>query len=159
MIDDLDKKIIMELDGDARRSYTELAKVLKVSEGTIRNRVKNLQKRNIIKLEPVINPYALGYNFITMMALEVKVSDLPTVAEMLAKMTNVYYLAFVTGRYDVIAIILSRSTQELSDFIKDHISNVPGIVRSETLVNLEVRKSPWANNGEINKLINEIVKD
>jgi Lrp/AsnC family transcriptional regulator, regulator for asnA, asnC and gidA len=159
MIDDLDKKIIMELDGDARRSYTELAKVLKVSEGTIRNRVKNLQKRNIIKLEPVINPYALGYNFITMMALEVKVSDLPTVAEMLAKMSNVYYLAFVTGRYDVIAIILSKSTQELSDFIKDNISDVPGIVRSETLVNLEVRKSPWANNGEINKLINAITKD
>jgi Lrp/AsnC family transcriptional regulator, regulator for asnA, asnC and gidA len=159
MIDDLDKKIIMELDGDARRSYTELAKVLKVSEGTIRNRVKNLQKRNIIKLEPVINPYALGYNFITMMALEVKVSDLPKVGEMLGKMTNVYYLAFVTGRYDVIAIILSKSTQELSDFIKDHISNVPGIVRSETLVNLEVRKSPWANNGEINQLINSIVKD
>jgi Lrp/AsnC family transcriptional regulator for asnA, asnC and gidA len=159
MIDDLDKKIITELDGDARRSYTELAKVLKVSEGTIRNRVKNLQKRNIIKLEPVINPYALGYNFITLMALEVKVGDLPTVAEMLAKMTNVYYLAFVTGRYDVVAIILSKSTQELSDFIKDHISNVPGIVRSETLVNLEVRKSPWANNGEINQLINAIVKD
>jgi Lrp/AsnC family transcriptional regulator, regulator for asnA, asnC and gidA len=159
MIDDLDKKIITELDGDARRSYTELAKVLKVSEGTIRNRVKNLQKRNIIRLEPVINPYALGYNFITMMALEVKVSDLPTVAEMLAKMPNVYYLAFVTGRYDVIAIILSKSTQELSDFIKDNISNVPGIVRSETLVNLEVRKSPWANNGEINKLINVLVKD
>ncbi len=159
MIDDLDKKIIMELDGDARRSYTELAKVLKVSEGTIRNRVKNLQKRNIIKLEPVINPYSLGYNFITMMALEVKVSDLPKVGDMLGKMPNVYYLAFVTGRYDVIAIILSKSTQELSDFIKDHISNVPGIVRSETLVNLEVRKSPWANNGEINQLINSIVKD
>jgi len=159
MIDDLDKKIITELNGDARRSYTELAKVLKVSEGTIRNRVKNLQKRNIVKLEPVINPYALGYNFITLMALEVKVSDLPTVGEMLGKMTNVYYLAFVTGRYDVVAIILSKSTQELSDFIKDHISNVPGIVRSETLVNLEVRKSPWANNGEINKLINAFVKE
>ena len=154
MIDDLDKKIIKELRGDARRSYTKLAKVLKVSEGTIRNRVRNLQKRDIIKLEPVINPCAIGFNFIAVMALDVRVADLGTVADMLTKLPNVYYLASVTGRYDMVAIILSRSTQELSDFIKNHISSMPGILGSETLVNLEVMKSPWANGGDINKIVN-----
>jgi len=154
MIDKLDKKIITELGGNARRSYTELAKLLGVSEGTVRNRVKNLQKNNIIKLEAVINPYSIGYNFITIMALEVKVADLSEVADMLVKIPNVYYLAFVTGRYDLVAILMSRSTQELSNFIKDHISSVPSIIRSETLVNLEVLKSPWASAWDINQLIN-----
>ncbi|HJX03393.1 MAG TPA: Lrp/AsnC family transcriptional regulator [Dehalococcoidia bacterium] len=154
MLDKLDKQIIMELKGNARRSYTDLAKVLQVSEGTVRNRVKSLQKNNVIKLEAVLNPYSIGYNFITIMALEVKVADLSIVADKLAKLPNVYYLAFVTGRYDVVAILMTRSTQELSDFIKENISNIPGILHSETLVNLEVIKSPWANTWDVNQLIN-----
>lgn len=156
MLDQLDKKIIMELRGNARRSYTELAKVLGVSEGTVRNRVKNLQKKKIIKFEAVINPHAIGYNFITIMALQVRVADLSEVADMLVKMPNVYYLAFVTGRYDLVAILMSRTTEELSQFIKDNISNMTAIIRSETLVNLEIMKSPWINSWDITQLVDVI---
>lgn len=156
MLDQLDKKIIAELRGNARKSYTELAKLLGVSEGTIRNRVKNLQKRKIVKFEAVVNPSTIGYNFITLMALQVRVADLAQVADALVKLPNVYYLAFVTGRYDLIAIIMSRTTEELSEFIKTNISSMPGVVRTETLVNLEIMKSPWTNSWDIASLINNI---
>lgn len=159
MLDKLDKQIIGELEGNARRSYTDLAKVLEVSEGTIRNRVKNLQKSDVIKLEAVLNPYSIGYDFITVMALEVKVADLSIVSDMLVKLPNIYYLAYVTGRYDIVAIVMTRSTQELAEFIKQHISNIPSILHCETLVNLEVVKSPWTHNASVNQLINMIPND
>jgi Lrp/AsnC family transcriptional regulator for asnA, asnC and gidA len=152
MLDQLDKQIILELRGNARRSYTDLAKVLDVSEGTIRNRVKSLQDKKIIKFEAVVNPSSLGYKFITIMALQVKVADLSRVADMLVKVPNVYYLAFVTGRYDLVAIIMSRTTEELSEFIKQYIATLPSVMRSETLVNLEILKSPWTNSWDITKL-------
>ena len=158
MVDQLDKKIIAELRGNARRSYTEIGKKLKISEGTVRNRVKALQKKNIIKLEAIINPYSIGYNFVSIMGFQVRVAELSQVADALIKMPNIYYLALVTGRYDLMAIIMTRTTQELSDFIKQNIPNMPSILRSETLVNLEVLKSPWVNAWDINKLLDNVVK-
>jgi DNA-binding Lrp family transcriptional regulator len=92
------------------------------------------------------------------MGFQVRVAELSEVAEALIKMPNVYYLALVTGRYDLVAIIMTRTTQELSDFIKEHIPSMPSILRSETLVNLEVLKSPWVNAWDINKLLDSVVK-
>jgi Lrp/AsnC family transcriptional regulator, regulator for asnA, asnC and gidA len=157
MVDELDKKIIAELRGNARRSYTDIGKKLKISEGTVRNRVKSLQKKNIIKLEAIINPYSIGYNFVSIMGFQVRVAELSQVAEALIKMPNVYYLALVTGRYDLVAIIMTRTSQELSDFIKEKTPAMPSILRSETLVNLEVLKSPWATAWDINKLLDTVV--
>ena len=158
MLDKLDKKIISELRGNARRSYTDIGKKLGISEGTVRNRVKSLQEKNIIKLETIINPDAIGYNFISIMGFQVRAADVSQVAETLVNMPNIYYLALVTGRYDLVAIIMTRTTQELSDFIKEHIAKMPGIIRSETLVNLEVMKSPWTNAWDINKLVNTLAE-
>jgi Lrp/AsnC family transcriptional regulator for asnA, asnC and gidA len=159
MLDELDKQIILELRGNARRSYTDLAKALDVSEGTIRNRVKSLQDKKIIKFEAVVNPSSLGYKFITIMAMQVRVADLTKVADMLINVPNVYYLAFVTGRYDLVAIIMSRTTEELSDFIKQYVSTLPSVMRSETLVNLEILKSPWTNSWDITELINNVIEE
>jgi len=153
MLDKLNQKLIQELQNNGRRSYTELAKMLGVTEGTVRKRVKDLQKHNVIKIAATVNPYEIGYNFISVMALQVRMADLHQVGEILAQEPNVYYLAFVTGRYDLLAIIICRSPEELSNFIKEHISSISSIIRTETLVNLEVIKSPWTGTWEILKLI------
>ncbi|MCK5202246.1 MAG: AsnC family transcriptional regulator, partial [Desulfobacterales bacterium] len=58
-IDDLDRKIILALQKDARRPYKDIAKMLRVSEGTIKNRVTRLIGRGILKLEARVNPFAL----------------------------------------------------------------------------------------------------
>ncbi len=50
-LDDIDKKIILELQEDARRQFKIIAKKLNVSEGTIKNRVTRLKNRGVLKLE------------------------------------------------------------------------------------------------------------
>lgn len=156
MFDQVDKRIIKELQNNGRQSYTDLAKTLGLSEGTIRNRVKNLEKENIIKISASVNPYAIGFNFVSLMAMQVQMADLRRVAEMLAKNPHVYYLAFVAGRYDLVAIMISRTPEELSKFIKEEISSIPSILRTETLVNLEIIKSPWITPWDISKLIDNL---
>lgn len=153
MLDKLNQKLIQELQNNGRRSYTELAKMLGVTEGTVRKRVKDLQKRNIIRIAAILNPYEIGYNFISIMALQVRMADLHQVGEMLAQKPNIFYLAFVAGRYDLLAMVMCRSTQELSNFIKEHISSIPSIIRTETFVNLEVIKSPWTGTWDAIQLI------
>jgi Lrp/AsnC family transcriptional regulator for asnA, asnC and gidA len=143
MIDGLDLKIIQELQKNGRTSNIRLAKILGVVEGTIRKRVKHLLKKDIIRLVALPNVHRLGFNFITIMGLEVKMEDLRKVADSLAQKPSVCYLAFVTGRYDLIAIIVSRSPEELSHFIEKEISAIPSILRTETFVNLDVIKGQW----------------
>jgi DNA-binding Lrp family transcriptional regulator len=65
-------------------------------------------------------------------------SDVPL--EELARCENVCYLSFVTGRYDMIAIVVTRSPDELAQFVKKEISAIPGIVRTESFVNIEIIK-------------------
>lgn len=153
MLDKLNRKLIQELQNNGRRSYTELAKMLGVSEGTIRKRVKDLQKQDVMRIAAMLNPYKIGYSFISIMAFQVRMADLHEVAKMLAQKPNVYYLAFVTGRYDLLAMLMCRSPEELSDFIKEHISSIPSIIRTETFVNLEVIKGPWPGAADIPKLL------
>ena len=140
MIDELDLKLIQELQKDGRQSYVNIARMLGVVEGTVRRRVKDLADRNIIKIVAVPNLREIGYNFISVMGLQVRMADLRKVADELAGKPNVCYLAFVTGRYDLMAMLVTRSSEELSQFIEKEISALPSILRTETFVNLDIIK-------------------
>ena len=59
-LDDIDRKIILELQEDARRQFKIIAKKLRVSEGTIKNRVTRLKNRGILKLEARVNPFCFA---------------------------------------------------------------------------------------------------
>jgi len=140
MVDELDHKLIAELQRNGREGYVELARKLGVVEGTVRKRVKNLLGKDIIKITAVPDVHKLGYGFIGIMGLQVRMEDLRKVAENLAKNEHVCYLTFVTGRYDLIAIIMTQSPEALSHFIEKEISAIPSILRTETYINLDIIK-------------------
>ena len=155
MIDKLDRKLIEELQKDGRESYTELAMKLGVTEGTVRKRVKNLVDKSIIKIVAVPNMSELGYNLMSIIGMQVKMVDLRKVADALAKKANVCHLAFVAGRYDVMALVVARSHKELSDFIEKEISTIPSVLRTETFVNLDVIKGAWSG-ADTTQLISDL---
>lgn len=140
MIDELDRKLIVELQENGRKGYVALAKKMGVVEGTVRKRVKNLLEKSLVKIVAVPNMRKLGYGFIGLVGIQVKLEDLRKVADTLAKNEHICYLAFVTGRYDLMAIVATQSPEELSQFIEREISAVPSILRTETFVNLETIK-------------------
>lgn len=140
MVDDLDLNLIRELQKNGRESYVDLASRLGVVEGTVRKRIKHLLDRDIIKIAAVPNVRELGYSFTCIMGLQVRMEDLRKVAKNLAQNQHVCYLAFVTGRYDLMAIVVTQSPEELSQFIEKEISAIPSILRTETFVNLDIIK-------------------
>jgi len=155
MIDKLDRKLIEELQKDGRESYTELARKLGVTEGTVRKRVKNLVDKSIMKIVAVPNMSELGYKLLSIIGMQVKMVDLRKVADALTKKPNVCRLAFVAGRYDLMALVLSQSHKELSDFIEKEISIIPSVLRTETFVNLDVIKGAWSGT-DITQLISDL---
>jgi len=143
-MDRLDQKLIEELQKDGRASHIRLASKLGVSEGTVRKRLAKLLAKNIIRVAAIPNLSALGYNLTSIIGIQVRMTDLRMVADALARKANVCRLAFVAGRYDLIAVVASQSHKALSDFIEKEVSTIPGVTRTETFVNLDVIKGEWA---------------
>jgi Lrp/AsnC family transcriptional regulator for asnA, asnC and gidA len=149
MVDDLDLSIIQILERDGRRNYTDIARQLGVVEGTVRKRVKSLLADNVIRISATPNPRELGFNVIVIMGLQVQMSALRHVAQILEAKPCVQWLAFVTGRYDLMAVVIEKSTEALSKFIEDEISAIPSIVRTETFVNMDIVKGLLGNTAPL----------
>jgi len=146
MLDELGQKIIKELQDDARQSFREIGRKLKVSEGTIRNRVKSLVNTNTMKISAIPNPERLGMNFMCIICIEVKVGTAEKVEQLLIKTPNVYYLCGCTGNFDIIGLFLFRTPHDFDEFVKDVIANIPEITRTSTHVVMHVSRSPWEHS-------------
>jgi len=136
MIDDIDRDLIMELQRDGRENYTDLAKSLHVSETTVRNRMKRLLDKDIVRITAIPSLETLGFNFMGIMGIQVQLGYLSTVAKRLMEHPNVCYLAEVTGRYDLIALVIAKSASEYSELVESLIAPLPSILRIETSVSL-----------------------
>lgn len=149
MIDKLGQQIIAELQADARQSYRELGRKLKVSEGTVRNRVRGLVKNETMKIGAIPNPENLGLGFMCVMCIEVKVGAAEKVEKCLVESPNVYYLCGCTGTYDIIGLLTFHTPAEFDEFVKNVIANIPEIVRTSTFVVMHISRSPWKDNLDV----------
>jgi len=140
MVDNFDLKLLKALQEDGRESYVNLAKKLGVVEGTVRKRIKHLLDKDIMRIKAVPNMGALGYNFISIIGFQVTTTEIRSVAEKLAQNPHVCYLAYTTGRYDLIAFLIAQSTDEHTKIVESEIMAIPNIARTETFVNLKIVK-------------------
>jgi len=140
MMDQIDRDLIVELQKDGRCSFVELAEILHVSEATVRNRVRRLLSNDVVKVTAVPNLQKLGYQFVGIVGIQVRLAELHSIVEKLMLHANVCYLVNVTGRYDLIGIIVTKSAREFADFIENTVSIIPGVDRTETFVSLNVFK-------------------
>jgi Lrp/AsnC family transcriptional regulator for asnA, asnC and gidA len=152
MLDELAQDIIKELQDDARQSFREIGRKLKVSEGTVRNRVRSLVTSQTMKISALPNPAKLGLNFMCMMCIEVKVGAAELVEEKLVKSSNVYYLCGCTGTYDIIGLFMFHTPAEFDQFVKNVIAKIPEITRTSTFVVMHVSRGPWEHNLDVSEL-------
>lgn len=145
-MDDTDITLIQRLQKNGRETNAELGRHLNLSEGAIRKRINRLLKEGITKIVAVPNMRALGCSFTCIVGFEVRLSDLKSVTDALAKNEHVCYLTWVTGRYSLMAVVVARSPEDYSEFLERDVSAIPGILRTETFVNLAIFK------GEIGSL-------
>lgn len=139
-IDELDLKIMRELQKDARKSFRDLAEKLKVAEGTIYNRVNKLQEGGVIKgYFTDIDFTKLGYDLAVVIGVSVKGKHLLEIEKEIAKERNVSAVYDVTGEYDALIVANFKTRTDLNKFVKK-ILGMAHVKRTYTMLVLNVWK-------------------
>ncbi len=136
-IDDLDKRIILELQQDARKPYKEIAKKVEVSEGTVRNRVVRLIDRGILKLQARVNPFAFPNKISALVGVSVKGREHEETMERIAQIPCVTSVWNATGRFDLFFEVMVDSLEDLNNVLFGKVlGEIGGVLNTETFVTL-----------------------
>ena len=135
-MDDIDRRLIARLSRDARASVTTLAGALKVSRGTIINRMRRLETARIIRGYTVrLRPDAETEAVRAWMSVRVEGAQTKKVVERLLGEPGVEALYDTNGRWDLLAGLRAASMTELSDLLA-RIRLIQGIGDTETSIQL-----------------------
>lgn len=138
-IDNLDKQILSILMSDALIPFTEIAKKVFVSPGTIHVRYKKLVELGIITGSQINIDYTkLGFGITAFLGIYLEKSSMyDSVVSELQKIPEVTACNYTTGNYSMFATIICRDTDHLKEILHDKLQFINGISRTETLISLE----------------------
>lgn len=139
-MDDIDRQLVALLRTDARRPVASLAKALKVSRGTVQNRMRKLEADGTIAGYTVrLKPRAEGHRIRALMTVVVEGNHIERVLKALAGDPAVEALHTTNGRWDIVAE-LRADTLEAFDTVLGRIRLIEGIANTETNLLLTTRK-------------------
>jgi len=136
--DTTDWKIVRLLAKDGRMTAKAMSRKLGLAEATIRNRLYRLIRSGNIRVKGLINHDIFEDKLVAYVALEVKeVANLDQIGLEISKLTSVQSVSIVSGRYDYIVEILVSSNRGIINFLKEELSTIPGIGKTETFLILK----------------------
>ena len=138
-LDELDKQILAILMHNSKTPYTDIAKKLFVSGGTIHVRMNRMVEMGIVQGYNLNIDYSkLGYDITAFLGIYLDKSSLyDEVAKALAEIPEIVSVHYTTGLYSIFAKIICRDTIHLREVLHDKIQKISGIQRTETFISLE----------------------
>ncbi|MFP3256250.1 MAG: Lrp/AsnC family transcriptional regulator [Candidatus Nanopusillus acidilobi] len=125
-IDDIDNKIIKILISNSRISNTKIAKLLNISEASVRKRIKKIMKHGIIKKFTVeLNYNLLGYKRV-FIGLNIDKDKIFNILEKISKNKNIKDIYLTGGDHDILIDFLYSKPEELDEYIK-YLQSIEGI--------------------------------
>lgn len=141
--DEIDREILEILSRDGRTKFTTIAKQIKRTEGTVRNRVKRLREKGVIQgFRVVTDPSNLGYEKEAIIKFQME----PTY-EAYAQMDALPFMCSNTGCHLIslyrsngessfILELLSKTKHDMDYFISE-LGKFDGISEIEVLIKEE----------------------
>ena len=139
-MDDTDRQLISLLRDNGRTSVAALAKLLRVSRGTVQNRLDKLEADGTIVGYTVrLRPQAEVHQIRALMTVAVQGNRIDHVLSALRGDPAVSALHTTNGRWDIVAEIRA-DTLEAFDRVLGRIRLLEGIARTETSLLLSTSK-------------------
>jgi len=137
-IDKLDREILGILMKDAKVPYTDIAKRLIVSPGTIHVRMKRMERLGIVRgATLILDPARIGYDMTSFVGIYlIKGSAYSEVIKEIDKIPEIIEAHFTTGEYSIFIKVVCRNTEHLREVINNRLQPINGISRTETIISL-----------------------
>jgi Lrp/AsnC family transcriptional regulator, leucine-responsive regulatory protein len=142
-LDEIDIRLLRELEIDADRPNVELARLLGLSPAATLNRVRRLKESGVITgIHAHVDPGSGGFPLQVYVAASLTEHDLQAHRRFEAavkKLDNVIYADWVTGETDALLHVVARDVEELQKVLLT-LSARAGAGRLLTLLRLEPLK-------------------
>tara|TARA_B100001996_G_scaffold350724_1_gene310288 strand:+ start:1268 stop:1750 length:483 start_codon:yes stop_codon:yes gene_type:complete len=137
-LDEVDRQILDVLIDNTRTPFTDIAKKLLISAGTVHVRVKKMEDAGIIKGSSLTLEYKkLGYTFIAYIGVFLETTQKTKfVLQELESIPYVTVAHITTGKFNIFCKIRAKSTDHAKDIIFS-IDDIEGVSRTETMISLE----------------------
>ena len=132
MVDEIDEKILVLLEENARMTYVEIGNLVGLSEGAVRNRIQSLVSDKVIKRFTIEKSISHGVRALTMIAVE---PGVPTfeVSKKVNENEGVERIYEVTGEYDIVMVSHGSNIENINKVIED-IRKINGVEKTNTII-------------------------
>lgn len=137
-LDEVDHHILDILIDNTRTPFTDIAKKLQISAGTVHVRVKKMEEAGIITGSSLSIDYKkLGYAFIAYVGVFLqKTSQTKFVLERINEIPFVTVAHVTTGKFNIFCKIRAKDTEHAKQIIFE-LDDIEGVYRTETMISLE----------------------
>ena len=137
-LDEIDNQILELLIENTRMPYTEIAKKLIISAGTVHVRVRKMEEAGIITGSTLNIDYSkMGFSFTAYVGIYLSKTTLTQhVIDELRKIPYVVVAHQTTGQYNIFCEIKARDTHHAKEIIF-RMDDIEGVTRTETMISLE----------------------
>lgn len=137
-LDETDHQILDMLIDNTRIPFTDIAKKLMISAGTVHVRVKKMEDAGIILGSSLnLNYEKLGYAFIAYVGVFLQnTSQTKFVLERINEIPFVTVAHVTTGKFNIFLKVRAKDTHHAKDIIFE-LDDIEGVYRTETMISLE----------------------
>jgi DNA-binding Lrp family transcriptional regulator len=141
-LDEKDIKILEFLEENSKHNMKQLSKLLKIPPTTVYHRIKQLEQEGIIKgytikVDNIKLGKAISAFILITVAYHGKKFSQREIAEKIKQRKEVESINIITGEKDIIIKIRTPTITQLNHFITDHLRNIEGIDKTDTMIVLE----------------------
>jgi Lrp/AsnC family transcriptional regulator, regulator for asnA, asnC and gidA len=141
-IDEVDFKLIAMLRKDGRMSTGELARVLGLTDATVRARLRRLEEQQTMRVVAMTDYRLAGFNLIASIGVQLKGRDAGAVAEDIARLPQVLDVQVVIGASDIEISVAAGERDGLAQLLRE-VAMIEGVSRLNAGMALDVCKFQW----------------
>lgn len=137
-LDEVDHQILDMLIENTRTPFTDIAKKLLISAGTVHVRVKKMEEAGIIEGSSLTLDYKkLGYSFIAYVGIYLQ--NTSQTKFVLGRIYDIPYVTvahITTGKFNIFCKVRAKDTNHAKEIIFK-LDDIDGVYRTETMISLE----------------------
>lgn len=137
-LDDVDRRILAEVQADGRLSVNELAAKVNVARATAYQRLQRLETDGVIsRYAAIVDPGRVGLGIAALILVNVAQGDWRDARERLLALPGVQYLALTSGGFDFVVLVRVPDVETLRDVVLVKLHGMPEVQSTQTVFVLE----------------------